>query len=278
MHPILIDFGVVDLPLLGPTRLFLPTYGVLFAGAVVLAWAWFLRRARRLDLPEERLFNLTFFSLLAGILGAKVLLVLIDWDVYWARPAEILGTIRSAGVLLGGIAAGSATFALYAWRHALPLWSLADAIAAPLALAQAFGRLGCFAGGCCWGIPVDAGQPLAVVFRDEQAHALTGVPLGEPLLAIQLLEAGFDLALVGMLTVLWHRRVQPAGSVFWIYALVYAIGRALLEEGRGDAHRGLFFGGALSTSQILSLAVAVLAIAMLVRGLRSRRLARLSSA
>ena len=278
MHPILKDFGFVDLPFWGPTHLFVPTYGVLFAGAVVLAWAWFLRRARRLGIAEERLFNLTFFSLLTGIFGAKLLLIAVDWEQYLAHPAEILGTIRSAGVLLGGVAAGALTFAIYARRHGLPLWPLADAIAAPLALAQAVGRFGCFSGGCCWGIPVDPGHWLAVVFESEEARELTGVPLHDPRLAIQLVEAGFDLALAAALTLLGRRRVQPAGTVFWIYALVYGIGRAFLEQGRGDPQRGLYFGGAVSTSQLLSLVVAILAVAMLVRGLVLRRNARLSSA
>ncbi len=278
MHPILIDFGYVDLPFFGSTHLFVPTYGVLFASAVVIAWAWFLRRARTLGLSEERLFNLTFFSLLAGILGAKLLLVLIDWQQYLAHPAEILGTIRSAGVLLGGVAAGALTFAIYAHRHDMPLWRLADAIAAPLALAQGIGRLGCYAGGCCWGIPVDPRHWLAVVFESEAAHELTGVPLHDPRLAIQLVEAGFDLALAVVLTVLWRRRIEPEGSSFWIYALVYGVGRAFLEVGRGDPHRGLWFGGSVSTSQLLSLGLALVAIVMLLRGLVLRRNVRASSA
>ena len=61
MHPILIDFGTHDLPLLGPTHLFLPTDGVLFAAATLLAWWWFLRRARELRVDPERAFNLTFY-------------------------------------------------------------------------------------------------------------------------------------------------------------------------------------------------------------------------
>jgi phosphatidylglycerol---prolipoprotein diacylglyceryl transferase len=278
VHPILIDFGYVDLPFFGSTHLFVPTYGVLFASAVVTAWAWFLRRARGLGLPEDRLFNLTFFSLLAGILGAKLLLVLIDWQQYLAHPAEILGTIRSAGVLLGGVAAGISTFAIYAWRHDLPLFRLGDAIAAPLALAQAVGRLGCFAGGCCWGIAVDPGRWFAVVFESETAHELTGVPLHDPRLAIQLIEAAFDIGLAALLTFLWRKRLEPEGTVFWLYALLYGVGRALLEEGRGDTQRGLWFGGALSTSQLLSVVLATVAIVMLLRGLVLRRNVRASSA
>ena len=271
MFPTLIDLGRHTLPLLGERHLFLPTYGFLFATGVVVAWIWFTRRARTLRVPEERLFNLTFYSVLSGILGAKALLIALDWRMYVEHPAEILGTLRSAGVLMGGVAAGALTFVLYCRRHGLPLWSLADAIAAPLVLAQAMGRLGCFSAGCCWGLRLDAGNPLAVVFTNPQAHEQTGVPLGVPLVPTQLLEMAYDLVLVALLTWFWRRRTRPAGTAFWLYVLLYGAGRAVLEVWRGDVHRGLFFGGAISTSQLISFAAILLALLMLARGLRERR-------
>ena len=271
MHPILIDFGTRELPWLGSTHLFLPTYGMLFAIAVLVAWGWFVRRARRLGIRDDLLFNLTFYTLVGGLVGAKLLLIVVDWRVYLAHPGEILSTIRSAGVLAGGVAAGTATFALYAVRHRLPLFSLADAIAPPLALAQGIGRLGCFAAGCCWGRAVDAGHPLAVTFTDPAAHAQTGVPLGEPLIATQLLEAGFDFVLVALLVWITRREVRPAGTAFWVYLFAYSLGRGLIEIWRGDAHRGLYFGGTVSTSQLFALAGAIVASFMLLRGMWTAR-------
>jgi len=271
VFPTLIDLGRHELPLLGERHLFLPTYGFLFAAGVVLAWIWFTRRARTLDVPEERLFNLTFYGVLSGIVGAKLLLIALDWRVYLEHPAEILGTLRSAGVLMGGVATGALTFILYCRRSGLPLWSLADAIAAPLVLAQAVGRLGCFSAGCCWGLRLDASNPLAIVFTDPQAHEQTGVPLGVPLFPTQLFEMGYDLLLAVLLTWLWRRRPRPAGTVFWLYLLLYSTGRAVLEIWRGDTHRGLFLGGAVSTSQLISAAAILLAAFMLARGLRERR-------
>jgi prolipoprotein diacylglyceryltransferase len=76
VFPTLIDLGRHDLPLFGETHLFLPTYGVLFALGVVLAWAWFMRRTRESGVSEEQRFNLAFYSVLAGIIGAKLLLIL----------------------------------------------------------------------------------------------------------------------------------------------------------------------------------------------------------
>lgn len=265
MHPILIDFGTHDLPLLGSTHLFLPTYGVLFALGALAAWWWFLRRARALGAPQEPVFNLAFYTLLAGIFGAKLTLIAVDLPYYLAHPAQIVATIRSAGVLMGGVLAGALMFIVYARRQKLPLYELGDAIAAPLALAQAVGRLGCYAAGCCWGIGSDAW--CAVRFT-EAAHEQTGVPAGVPLLPVQLFEFGFDLALALALTWLWRRRPTPAGSVFWVYLIAYGAGRGLLELWRGDAVRGLWLGGAVSTSQLFSLAAIAIGAFQLIAGRR----------
>jgi len=224
------------------------------------------------------LFNLTFFSVLAGILGAKVLLIAIDWRTYLAYPREILGTLRTAGVLLGGVLAGAVTFVLYARRHGMPVWGLADAVAAPLALAQAMGRLGCFSAGCCWGVPLGANHPLAITFTSEQAHLQTGVPIGVPRLPVQLIEMAFDLSLCLLLTWLWRRGPRPVGTVFWTYLLLYSLGRSALEFWRADLQRGLFLGGVVSTSQLLGFAGALVAAVMLLRGLQLRRRASAPSA
>jgi phosphatidylglycerol:prolipoprotein diacylglycerol transferase len=262
MHPILVDFGTLNLPLFGSTHLFIPSYGVIFAAGALLAWWWFVARARTLGLPPEPVFNLAFYTLLAGLLGAKLTLIVVDFPYYAAHPAEILGTVRSAGVLMGGLLAGALTFLLYARRQGLPIRELGDAIAAPLALAQGIGRIGCFAAGCCYGVGSDLW--CAVRFTNPAAHDQTGVPLGVPLLPIQLIECAFDLALAAVLTWAWRRRPAPAGTVAWLFFVLYGAGRGILEIWRGDSVRGLWLGGAVSTSQIFSVVSVAAGAALLI--------------
>ena len=269
MFPTLIDLGKRDLPFFGETHLFLPTYGLLFATGALIAWWWFMRRGRSLGVAEDRLFNLSFYSLLAGILGAKLALVALDLPAYLRQPGELVGVIRSAGVLIGGVIAGALVGAFYAMRQGLPLLRLADAIAAPLALGQAVGRLGCWCAGCCWG--VGSSGRFAVTFTDPVAREQTGVPLDVPLVPAQALQMANDLALALVLTWLWRRRPEPAGSVFWTYVLLYSVSRGIVEFWRGDAQRGLYFGEALSTSQLFGLGGIVLALVMLLRGRRLRQ-------
>ena len=124
-------------------------------------------------------------------------------------------------------------FIWYARRRGLPLTRLLDAVVAPLALAQALGRFGCFSAGCCYGIPVAESHPLAVHFTHPQAIAASRFA-GQPLLAVQLIEAVFDLALAGLLTWLWRRKPQPEGTVLWCYLLLYSGARLTIEFFRGD--------------------------------------------
>jgi phosphatidylglycerol:prolipoprotein diacylglycerol transferase len=272
MHPILFEFGTFDLPGLGPTHLFLPSYGVIFAAGALIAWWWFIARARRMGLPQEPVFNLAFYTLLAGLFGAKLTLIVVDLPYYIAHPVEILGTVRSAGVLMGGILAGGIAFIAYARRKGLPIRELADAIVAPVALAQGIGRLGCFAAGCCYGTVT--GGWCAVRFTSAAAHEQTGVPLGTPLVATQLIEFAFDVALAALLTIAWRRRPAPAGTVTWLYLIVYGAGRAAIEIWRGDAVRGLWWNGAVSTSQLFSIAAILAGTALLLRDrIRVARLA-----
>jgi phosphatidylglycerol:prolipoprotein diacylglycerol transferase len=272
VHPILIDLGTFDLPLLGETHLFLPTYGLLFACGVLIAWVWFMRRAVGMKVDPDQVFNLTFYSLLAGLIGAKVSLVVVDWEYYLSDLSNLLGIIRAAGVLMGGVLAASLVFALYAWRTGLPMRRLGDAIAAPLALAQAIGRLGCFAAGCCYGVATEGW--CAITFTDPAAATQTGVPLNVALIPTQLIQMLNDLALAVLLTWLWRRRIRPAGTVFWIYVLLYSVTRGVIEIWRGDAQRGLYFGGTVSTSQLLAILGVVLAVTMMVVGWMREREAR----
>ena len=110
-----------------------------------------------------------------------------------------------------------------------------------------------------------------MTFNDPVAAARTGVPLHTPLFPAQIAQATADLALAGILTFLYRRKLRPEGSVFWWYVVIYSLGRGVIEIWRGDTQRGLWFGGALSTSQILSIAAGLFAAGMLVAGFARRR-------
>ncbi len=122
------------------------------------------------------------------------------------------------------------------------------------------GRLGCFAAGCCYGIPAE-GLP-AITFTDVHAHAVTGVPLNVPLHPTQLYEAGLEFAL--FLFLLWlapRRKFQ--GQLFLTWAIVYPVSRFMIEFLRGDP-RGFVLDGLLSTSQFVGIWIVAAAVISLL--------------
>ena len=147
----------------------------------------------------------------------------------------------------------------------MPFWTTCDVFAPGIALGHVTGRLGCFAAGCCYGKPTNV--PWAIIFTNPLAAANVGTPLGIPLHPTQLYEAGAEL-LILIVLLATERRGRPfPGRTFWLYMLLYAVSRYIIEFFRGDP-RGVIFG--ISTSQFISLLLAPLAIAMLIWLSRTR--------
>ena len=256
MHPVLFE-----LSLGGWGRFTVGTYGLFYAVGFLLALRLAVSYARRDGIEPGRIIDLGIVALLAGFIGAKLLLYAIDIRYYLSHPVEMLRSLRSAGVFYGGLGLAVAASLLYVRRHRLPLGKVADLAAPALSLGQGIGRLGCFFAGCCYGKACDL--PWAVTFSDPRAAELTGVPLGTPLHPTQLYHAAADFAILAI-TARQMRRRTFDGQVFWTYLLLYSVLRALVEVWRGDSVRGLFFGGSLSTSQLISIPVVILSIVMLI--------------
>lgn len=251
MHPILIDFGHFGLP----------SYGVMIAIAVLVGLWTLRRRAVVADLDPVRVVDLAVWVVIWALVGAKLLLVIVEWRRYLASPADLFGLIRAGGVFLGGFVGGLTAGAILMRRYALPVLPTIDAIVPSLALGHAIGRIGCLLAGCCWGAQCDL--PWAVTYTDPAAAANVGTPLGVPVHPFPVYSSLFNLALWGMLELMF-RRPHPPGRIFAIYLGVYGLGRFLLEYTRGDASRGFLFGGALSTSQAISIGMIVAAVALAV--------------
>ena len=152
-------------------------------------------------------------------------------------------------------------------RKKLPVAKVADIFALGVALGLVFGRMGCFMAGCCHGLPTDL--PLGVTFFEPACLAR---PLGVPLHPTQLYSSGLALLLFGLLWLQKRRWKRFDGQVVLSFILLYSAGRFLIEFVRGD-NRGEFFGGALSSSQLIALPLVVISLVLLIWLARRARLA-----
>jgi phosphatidylglycerol:prolipoprotein diacylglycerol transferase len=242
---------------LGPITVY--TYGVLLAAAYLLGLKLAMVRAKSRGLDEARVLDLGIYIIISALIGAKLLLLVTDFRTFTANPRELLTLARSGGVFYGGLILAVAVALWYIRRIGLPLWTTCDVFAPGIALGHVVGRFGCLFAGCCYGKPTTL--PWGITFTDPFAAANVGTPLGVPLHPTQLYEAGAELII--LLVLLWtERKRRPfAGRTFWLYMLLYAISRFIIEFFRGDPERGTIF--MFSTSQFISLLLAPLAIVML---------------
>jgi phosphatidylglycerol:prolipoprotein diacylglycerol transferase len=242
---------------LGPITVY--TYGVLLAAAYLFGLQLAMRRAQARGLDHNRVLDLGIFIIISALIGAKLLLLVTDWRAFRADPKELLTLARSGGVFYGGLILAVSVALWYIRRNGLPLWTTCDVFAPGIALGHVVGRFGCLFAGCCFGKPTTL--PWGVTFTDPFAAQNVGTPLGVPLHPTQIYEAGAEF-LILMVLLATERKGKPfAGRTFWLYMLLYAISRFVIEFFRGDERGNV---GPLSTSQFISVLLAPLAIGMLV--------------
>jgi len=256
MYPKLLELPW-KLPYLGTLTIY--TYGVLLAAAYLLGLQLALRRAKSRGLDPTRVMDLGIYIIISALLGAKLLLLVTDFQTFKANPAELFNLLREGGVFYGGLIVAVGVALWYIRRVGLPLWTTCDVFAPGIALGHVVGRLGCLFAGCCFGTPTNV--PWAITFRDPFAAANVGTPLNVPLHPTQLYEAGAELAILIFLLTTEKSGRKFAGRTFWLYMLLYAISRYVIEFYRGD-ERGTV--GPFSTSQFISLLLAPLALLMLL--------------
>lgn len=253
MYPILLQFPEAW-PVIGGMTIY--TYGALVALAFLVAILWTLHEAKLAGYDRNKIADLTFYLIIAAIVGSRLLYVAIEYPRFVERPLDILKIWEGGLVFYGGLLACIAVSWWYTYRQGWTLRGTADLFMPGVALGHSIGRVGCLMAGCCYGRPVSGHPWWALVFPHGDA---TLAPAGIGLYPTQLMESATELVLFGIL-VLIRRRKKFEGQVFLTYLILYAIVRSILEIFRGDAVRGYVVPGVLSTSQFISAIVAVAAI------------------
>lgn len=219
-----------------------------FAAGTALA----ARLARRRGLPGDAFLDAAIVILFAGVAGARLLFVALNWKVYAAHPREIFEIWNGGMSFHGGVIAGVAAGLLHMRRQGLPVLAMADAAAPGLALGYAIGRIGCFLNGCCygsetllpWGVPgifcVGAPSP-ELKYHPTQIYALIT-----------------NLVLTVLLVVA-YRRPHRSGQVLALYVAGYSIYRFAIESLRKGVTADVFAFG-LTQAQAFSVLTLVIAV------------------
>lgn len=219
-------------------------YGVMSAIGIISAYLTAEKRAKNKGMDSEKIFGLVISCLIFGYAASKLLYMLTILPEIMANPEQILQHLSGGWVVFGGILGGILGGYLYCRWQKLSVLDYFDTALPAVALAQGFGRIGCFFAGCCYGAPTDSW--IGITFTNSDF-----APNGIPLIPTQLISSALDFLLFFFL--IWYdkNKQKRSGETTILYLILYSAGRFVLEFFRGDAVRGSV--GVLSTSQFIGL-------------------------
>ena len=256
---------------IGPFTIY--AYGAMLALAFIAGTCLAVKRAQRKGIPATQIIDLVFYILLSSILGARILFVLLNLDYYKERLLDTLKIWEGGLVFYGGLIFAFFTVVWFLKKNKLPVWKVADILAAPLAFGIAIGRMGCFLNGCCYGkisfsqgfcFPAKDNPP---AFAQQVSDGLIppGAVSSLPVLPTQLYELLACLVIFFLL--LWlERKKHFAGFSFWMFILLYSFFRFVIESLR--YYDSNFIFGSLTVSQITSIVLFAISTLALIKGLR----------
>ncbi|MFP3153655.1 prolipoprotein diacylglyceryl transferase [Lachnospiraceae bacterium ZAX-1] len=224
-------------------------YGLMIAIGIIAALLLAYYRAKSKNLDFDKLYSMVMWAIVLGYVASKLTYYITIFPTILENPRRLLD-LSDGFVVYGGIIGGIATAYFYCKRHGLRVSEYIDLAIPSVALAQGFGRLGCFLAGCCYGN--ETSSAFHIIFR-ESAFAPNNVQL----IPTQLISSFLDFANCFLLLFL-SKRVKHNGQITALYFIFYSIGRFALEFFRGDLIRGSV--GSLTTSQFISPFVCVAGI------------------
>ena len=249
MYPVLLK--------LGPLTLY--TYGLALVVAFTLV-TWLAAKTAHGLPPQhvavfpDQLVDFSGWSLLGGLVGARVFYVLLHWDWFVSSPQDILAIWHGGLVWYGGFLGGLVAGWLYLRAKRLVFLRVVDQFIPFVALGHAVGRIGCFLNGCCYGKPTSSWY--GVVFPGQDI----------PVLPTQLVEAlGLLFLYILLRTLQRPTLLRRPGWIFSCYLIAYGLLRFLMEFLRGD-QTTCWLG--LTLQQLISIGTFVVGLFLMNSSLR----------
>ena len=231
-------------------------YGLMIGIGIVAAMLIILFRAKGAGLSADKAWKIVMWSTIVGFAGGKVMYMIVEHEQLFKDPLSVIGS--SGFVVYGGIIAGLLFCFWYCKKSGVSFLRYIDLFLPGLAIGQAFGRLGCFMAGCCYGREAHAHE-WGVIFP-----AGCMAPAGVELIPTQLYSSLGDFGILAALLIVDYatrKKDRTPGMLLSLYLILYGVGRFIIEIFRNDVRGNV---GVLSTSQFISIFMVAAAIAIFV--------------
>lgn len=234
MHPELFKIGPIPIK----------SYGTMIAIGIVFAMVLAQKRAKKRGIDDEPIIDIAIYGILGGVFGAKLLFILTELPIIIKNPPDLMEFLLYGFVLYGAIIGGAFAAYIYCRSKKISFLTYFDLTAPSIAFAQAFGRIGCFLAGCCYG--KETGCSLGVEF-----HNSPFAPNNVRIHPTQLYSSIGDF-IIGIILLIFASKERKRGQVGGLYMILYSIGRFMVEFLRGDPRGDVWI---FSTSQFICLFV-----------------------
>jgi phosphatidylglycerol:prolipoprotein diacylglycerol transferase len=237
MYPIFLNFG----------EIVIFSYGIFIWLSFVISVLYLLMSIDRLKITyisKNELFNLCIYTMFFGVIGARLLFVVINFNNFLLNPIDFFKFWKGGFVYYGGFLFGIIFLMLYSKKRKIYLFDIFNFFSPGLALGHSIGRIGCFCAGCCYGKRTNV--QWAIIFKDEKSLAITG----EYLHPTQLYEF-FCNFLLFLFLHFYYKKKHNTNKLFAIYFVCYSSLRFFIDFFRGDCDKIKYLK--LSISQILSI-------------------------
>ena len=164
-------------------------FGIIAATSLVLGYLLYAREFRR-HMITPSAPDVAFAVLLPAFVCARLAFIITNWQIYSASPVRMFSLGRGSCPVWGIIGGLIGGFIYAIWTNA-SFAKGCDSVALGIALAFPLSRLGCFAAGCCYGIPTE--MPWGVIYRNSFSLAR---PLGLHSHPVQLYELLIGLGIL----------------------------------------------------------------------------------
>ena len=233
-------------------------YSLLILIGVIIGIRMLEKEGQRFNINKDFLFNLAFWAIVIGIIGARIYYVIFNFNLYKNDIFSIFKIWEGGLAIHGGIIAGVITIALYCKKYKMQFLRITDLCIAPLLLAQAFGRWGNFFNG-------EAHGAVTSLAHLKSLHIPEFIIKGMNISGIYyeptfLYESIF--CLVGFIIILIVRRGKyiKVGMQTALYLMYYSVIRFFIESMRTDS---LMLGG-FKVAQIVSILLFLTGLIMIM--------------
>jgi phosphatidylglycerol:prolipoprotein diacylglycerol transferase len=236
MHRILFQIGPIELH----------SYGLCVALGFLLAAILILREAKKTGISSDAVFDCVIAALVGGLIGARFLFVVINWQMFLEEPLRALMFYEGGLAFQGGLVGGILAVFIVTKVKKLSFWRVADLLAPYVVLGQAIGRIGCFLNGCCYGKVITKG--LGVTYPGETVVRMPS----------QLYSA-LGLLVIFLVLIALRERRRFDGFILSMYFVLYGVFRFFIAFTRAD--NPMIFSW-LKLSQAISIGTIILGVGL----------------